>query len=129
MAPPTGSSHASFTMAVLVAGGGIVGYLKAKSMPSVISLCAAISRPTHHTTQLIAGITFGAAFSVGGYLIAGDSPRLGHDVSAAASILLTGAMGARAAATKKMMPAGALAALGTLSAAYHINKSLEWRAT
>lgn len=77
----------------------------------------------------MAGITFGAAFASGGYLINAGNPQLGHDISSVASILLTGAMGARAAKTKKMMPAGVLAALGTFSAAYHIKKSMEWRAT
>lgn len=78
--------------------------------------------------QLVAGVTFGAAFATGGYLIAAGNPQAGHDVSSIASILLTGAMGARAAKTGKFLPAGMLAALGTLSAAYHIRKSLEWRA-
>lgn len=53
--------------------------------------------------------------------------KLGHDVSLATSVLLGGAMGARAARTKKFMPAGLLTALATLSTAYHLKKSLEWR--
>ena len=36
MDKPTGSSHLNFSLAALFAGGGIGGYVKAKSMPSLI---------------------------------------------------------------------------------------------
>lgn len=41
---PAGSSHIDFTLAVLTAAGGIMGYVKSRSVPSVSaigeSLCA-----------------------------------------------------------------------------------------
>ena len=49
---PTGSSHLSFTMAALVSAGGIAGFAKAKSIPS-----------------LSAGLFFGGLFVGAGYLI------------------------------------------------------------
>ena len=33
---PTGSSHLNFSLAALFAGGGIGGYAKAKSVPSLV---------------------------------------------------------------------------------------------
>lgn len=159
---PTGSSHASLTMAVLVAGGGVYGYIKARSLPSVCELqCAnysfrlrvcwcsqTITNLVHLCQQLMAGLTVGALFAGSGYMISvrdahvpyTDHPthtippptqqgnaQAGHDLGALSSVALAGAMASRAAKTKKVMPAGMLAALGTVSAAYHIKKSLEWR--
>lgn len=49
---PTGSSHAAFTMAALVAAGGISGYATRRSMPS-----------------LVAGLGIAALFGAGGFQI------------------------------------------------------------
>lgn len=49
---PTGSSHLSFTLAALSAAGGLAGYLKTGSAPS-----------------LIAGLGIGGIYLCGGWLI------------------------------------------------------------
>lgn len=46
----------------------------------------------------------------------------GHAVGLAGSLLLTGVMGARFAKTKKLMPAGLLAATGLLGSVYNYQK-------
>lgn len=52
MERPTGSSHAAFTMAGLVAAGGVTGYAKTRSVPS-----------------LVAGLGIASLYAAGGYQI------------------------------------------------------------
>ena len=52
---------------------------------------------------------------------------LGHDVGAWTSIALATAMGSRALRTRKLYPAGAVAALGVAGGIYHGWKALQWR--
>jgi len=51
----------------------------------------------------------------------------GHGVGLAASTVLAGGMGLRAARTGLASPAGAIALLSALSAAYHGKKFNDWR--
>lgn len=49
---PTGSSHLSYTLAAVVAAGGVAGFAKTGSTPS-----------------LLAGLTIGTMYGYGGWLI------------------------------------------------------------
>lgn len=81
----------SATYAVLVATGGIMGYVKAKSVPS-----------------LIAGLSFGALLGMGSYLEAThDNYWLTFAGSGALGVL----MGKRFMNSKKFMPAGFVASM------------------
>eukprot|EP01132_Coremiostelium_polycephalum_P004589 gene4589-5728_t len=98
------SHHTNYTLAALTLGGGIIGYVKGKSLPS-----------------LIAGTTFAVLYTGLGELIKTE-PQLGHGLTAALSLVLAGTMGRRALKTKKMMPAGAVSVLGAVAGAYHCKK-------
>ena len=104
--------------------------------------------------QLVAGLSFGAAYASAAWLINVSStacvlslsssphriilsfctqtkqqqpegqPDTGHGVGLAASLVLTGVMGARFARTRKVMPPGVLTALGAVGVAYN---GLKWR--
>jgi len=106
---PTGSSHLSFTMATLVSAGGIAGYVKGKSVPS-----------------LAAGLFFGGVFAGAGYLINNGRELDGFKTGLYSSALLSGMMGARFLKNRKFMPAGMLATVGLASCGYHGKKSVEW---
>lgn len=104
-----GSAHLSFTVGALLCGGGVAGYVRAKSMPS-----------------LIGGLSTGSAMLGSGYLIQSGQDLEGHGLGFATSSLLFCAMGARFAQTKKALPA-ALAFVAIASAAYHGKKFNDWR--
>ena len=104
-----GSAHAAFTMAALMAGGGLGGYAKSKSKPS-----------------LIAGIAFASLFCASGMLIQNGNDFKGHGLAAISSIALTGSMGARAMRSRKLFPAGGIALAGLASSAYQVKKVTEW---
>eukprot|EP01103_Thecamoeba_quadrilineata_P006220 TRINITY_DN1594_c0_g1_i3.p1 TRINITY_DN1594_c0_g1~~TRINITY_DN1594_c0_g1_i3.p1 ORF type:complete len:108 (-),score=4.29 TRINITY_DN1594_c0_g1_i3:278-601(-) len=96
------AEHAAYTMAALTATGGVMGYLKARSFPS-----------------LMAGLTFSALFAGSGYLIAHSAtPERGHGIAAGSSLVLAGVMVSRTIRTGKTLPAGAIAGVSILSAAY-----------
>jgi uncharacterized membrane protein (UPF0136 family) len=76
--------------------------------------------------QLVAGLGFGAAYAASAYLIANVDAFQGHALGAGASALLAAAMGARAARTRKLMPAGLLTGVGAAAFAYHAAKAQEW---
>uniref|UniRef100_A0A3Q2W8N5 Transmembrane protein 14C n=1 Tax=Haplochromis burtoni TaxID=8153 RepID=A0A3Q2W8N5_HAPBU len=83
--------------ATLVASGGVIGYVKAGSVPS-----------------LAAGLLFGGFAGFGAYQVSNDPKNVW--VSLAASGALTGIMGKRFYGSRKFMPAGlmAVARLGFL---------------
>ncbi|KDN52601.1 hypothetical protein K437DRAFT_277489 [Tilletiaria anomala UBC 951] len=64
------SEHPAFTMAALCSIGGIIGYSRTRSIPS-----------------LVAGITVGALYGFGGYRIK-NGGDYGYDICAAASAVL-----------------------------------------
>ncbi|RLN66042.1 hypothetical protein BBJ29_007931 [Phytophthora kernoviae] len=106
--PSTMAHHPTYTMAGLLAGGGIFGYLKTKSIPS-----------------LVAGVTLGAGFGVAGFLLQKQEMTNGHGLALFMSTITMSAMGLRAVRTKKPVPV-TLASLGALSAAYHAQRFTEW---
>lgn len=107
MSPPV---ILNIAVGTLVAVGGAAGYIKTRSLPS-----------------LIAGLGFGALYGASTYLIHDGQPQLGYDVGAATSIVLATVMGMRLARTKKMMPAGFITALAAAAAVPNIQKSLQLR--
>ncbi|CAF94420.1 unnamed protein product, partial [Tetraodon nigroviridis] len=81
--------------AAVIATGGVVGYAKARSVPS-----------------LAAGLLFGGLAGFGAYQISSDPGNVW--VSLATSGALTGIMGKRFFASKKFMPAGLIAGTSLL---------------
>ncbi|XP_067342895.1 transmembrane protein 14C isoform X1 [Channa argus] len=81
--------------AALVASGGVIGYVKAGSVPS-----------------LAAGLLFGGLAGFGAYQISNDPNNVW--VSLATSGALAGLMGKRFYASKKFMPAGLVAGASLL---------------
>lgn len=81
--------------AALVASGGVMGYVKAGSVPS-----------------LAAGLLFGGLAGVGAYQVSNDPTNIW--VSLAASGALTGVMGKRFYSSRKFMPAGLVAGASLL---------------
>ncbi len=106
---PPGSAHLSFTMAGLVGAGGVAGFAKARSVPS-----------------LAAGLGCAAVFAASGVLINQGRNTQGHMLALGTSAGLAAAMGPRALKSGKFMPAGMVAALGLVSGLYHAKKTVEW---
>ncbi|XP_037549733.1 transmembrane protein 14C isoform X2 [Nematolebias whitei] len=84
-----------FGYATLIASGGVVGYVKAGSVPS-----------------LAAGLLFGGLAGFGAYQISNDPKNVW--VSLGTSGALAGLMGKRFYASRKFMPAGLMAAASLL---------------
>lgn len=82
----------AFGYAFVVALGGVIGYVKAGSVPS-----------------LMAGLVFGALASIGAYQTSQDPHN--YYLSLAVSGVLAGLMGYRFAHSSKIMPAGLVAIL------------------
>ncbi|XP_035512773.1 transmembrane protein 14C isoform X1 [Morone saxatilis] len=84
--------------AALVASGGVIGYVKAGSVPS-----------------LAAGLLFGGLAGFGAYQISSDPKNVW--VSLATSGALSGVMGKRFYSSRKFMPAGLMAGASLLMVA------------
>eukprot|EP01147_Barroeca_monosierra_P000161 gene161-3552_t len=82
----------------IVAFGGIMGYLKKKSVPS-----------------LIAGSGSGLAYMITAYLIRSGHSTAGYQTAFVLSLALAIVMGRRTAKAKKFMPAGLVAVIATLA--------------
>jgi uncharacterized membrane protein (UPF0136 family) len=80
---------------VLVLAGGAVGYVKAKSRAS-----------------LIAGVVFGGLLDLAACLLVMGSPRLGAGLGLVTALALIGRFLPAFLRTKKIMPAGVVAAVG-----------------
>ena len=106
---PTGSSHLNFSLAALFMGGGIGGYAKAKSVPS-----------------LVGGLACSAAFLASGFLINSGEPEKGYGLGLGTSTLIAAGFGARAIKSAKPVPAS-LAILGVVGAAYNFKKYQDCR--
>ncbi|CAL8311875.1 unnamed protein product [Merluccius merluccius] len=81
--------------AAVVASGGVMGYVKAGSVPS-----------------LAAGLLFGGLAGLGAYQVSNDPTNIW--VSLATSGALTGVMGKRFYGSRKFMPAGLVAGVSVL---------------
>eukprot|EP01133_Synstelium_polycarpum_P015068 gene15068-17834_t len=95
-------------MGAITLMGGVMGYYKAKSLPS-----------------LIAGSAFAVLYTASGLLIERD-PQQGHALSTVVSTALAFAMGKRAIKTQKIMPGGIVATAGALSAVYNGKKLYDY---
>ncbi|KAI8924833.1 transmembrane proteins 14C-domain-containing protein [Entophlyctis helioformis] len=100
------SFHVSATIGAICAAGGAIGYVKGKSVPS-----------------LVAGLTFGALFATASFLIR-ENRDYGVELAAVSSVLLAGAMLPKAIRARKPVPI-TLSVLGTLGSAYYAKKWLD----
>ncbi|TMW68839.1 hypothetical protein Poli38472_006307 [Pythium oligandrum] len=102
------SHHPTYTMAALLGVGGAMGYIRTKSVPS-----------------LVAGVTLGAGFGLAGYMLQSGSMTQGHGTALFFSTITMSAMGVRAMRTRKTLPV-AISAIGALSSAYHAQRFTQW---
>ncbi|RIB18405.1 transmembrane proteins 14C-domain-containing protein [Gigaspora rosea] len=102
------SHHPAYTMAIICAFGGAAGYASKKSIPS-----------------LTAGISIGALYGLGGYLIKGNK-NYGHEAAFVASTILAGSMIPRAIKNTKPVPL-TLSVLSVFVGAYYARKIYEFR--
>lgn len=104
-----GSAHLNYTAGGLCVAGGLVGYMRAASMASLMG-------------------GFGAGFPLfgAGYLISSGSDFEGHALGCAAGSALTGGMGMRFIKSGKFMPAGLVASIGLVTALYNGKKAVDW---
>lgn len=107
---PTGGAHLNLSVGALVAVGGMMGYVKKKSVPS-----------------FVAGVGLGGVLIASGLLVNTGNEYRGYTVGAGAGVAMAAGMGARFMSTRKFMPAGAVALLGTVTTAYNVAKALEWQ--
>lgn len=98
--PPTG----------LLAAGGIYGFVKSKSVPS-----------------LVAGLGFAALYASAGVLIGRGDCKHGHAVAAATSVALASVMGPKFLRTRAAFPAGVFTVISIPAAIYDGYKANEWR--
>mmetsp|Transcript_1511 Transcript_1511/g.2056 ORF Transcript_1511/g.2056 Transcript_1511/m.2056 type:complete len:111 (+) Transcript_1511:38-370(+) len=109
MAPP-GSAHLNFTLGGLVALGGTYGYLKKGSKVS-----------------LGAGLVCGSLLVGSGVMISGEHQFEGHALATATNSAMALGMGHRwIMKSGKMMPAGMVAIVGAIGAAYNAKKAIDW---
>ncbi|QIW95326.1 hypothetical protein AMS68_000844 [Peltaster fructicola] len=96
---PLALHQIAFILAGLTAGGGTMGYINKRSVPS-----------------LVAGVTVGVLFGIGGYRIQNRQPY-GIELALLASIVLAGSSIPRAIKSRKPLPIGlsGLAAFGLYS--------------
>eukprot|EP00747_Dinoflagellata_sp_TGD_P166698 gnl/TRDRNA2_/TRDRNA2_189898_c0_seq1.p1 gnl/TRDRNA2_/TRDRNA2_189898_c0~~gnl/TRDRNA2_/TRDRNA2_189898_c0_seq1.p1 ORF type:complete len:138 (-),score=28.03 gnl/TRDRNA2_/TRDRNA2_189898_c0_seq1:69-428(-) len=105
---PTGAAHLNLTVGGLLASGGAYGYFKSGSIPS-----------------LAAGMGCGGLMVFSGVLVDRD-PQSAFLLGSGTSGLLTVGMLPRFLKTKKMMPTGMVALLGTVSLAYNGFQLSQW---
>ncbi|KAI9369699.1 transmembrane proteins 14C-domain-containing protein [Aspergillus egyptiacus] len=104
------AEHPSFTLSALLSAGGVAGYLKTGSRPS-----------------LIAGLGLGVSYAFSGYLIK-QNKDYGTELALGNSLLLLGSGAARTIKTKAKAPVPmALAAAGFLASFYYQKKVREFR--
>ncbi|KAJ3402391.1 hypothetical protein HDV05_008549 [Chytridiales sp. JEL 0842] len=97
------SHHTANTLGAVCAIGGLMGYIKGKSVPS-----------------LVAGLTFAGLYAYSGYLIKSNADY-GAELAAGTSLLLLGAMGPKALKAKKPVPV-TMSLLGLVGGAYYGTK-------
>ncbi|KAK2722981.1 transmembrane protein 14C-like [Artemia franciscana] len=90
------NDYLTYGYAALVAGGGIIGYVKAGSVPS-----------------LAMGLLFGSLLGLGAYQLSNNPNN--YYLTMGASAVLGGVMGQKFFKTYKVFPAGAIFALSALT--------------
>jgi len=95
------SHHAPYSMAAILAAGGLYGLGKGSR------------------ASLVAGLGFASLYAIAGYECQQGQVHYGHTIGLCTSVILASLMEVRYMKTKKVMPAAALAGLGTLAGAYH----------
>lgn len=106
-----GSAHANLGIGSLCIVGGIAGYVRKGSTPS-----------------LVGGLACGSLLLGSGYMIAKtDMQYEAHLLASGSSGILAVGMGRRYMSTRKFMPAGLVALLGATAMAYNVKKALEWK--
>jgi len=99
-------SSSAFILAALTAGGGVTGYVRTGSVPSIV-----------------AGVTVGTLYALGGLRIQNKQPY-GVELALLASIILAGSSIPRAIRSGKALPSGlsvvALYGLFTFGNAYRL---------
>jgi uncharacterized membrane protein (UPF0136 family) len=102
-----GSAHLNFTMAGLVGIGGVVGFVKAKSVPS-----------------LVAGIGVASLFGASGWLIKEGQNTNGHGLASVTSVALVAGMLPRALQSRPVPVLVSLLGVGSLI--YNAKKTMDW---
>ena len=104
-----GSAHAALSFGALTIGGGIFGYVKKGSKPS---LCA--------------GVVCGSLLVASGMMISGEKQFEGHSLAAGTSGTMALALGSRLLRQGNLCPRGS-SVISVASLAYHTRKALEWK--
>ena len=104
-----GSAHLNYAAGGLFFAGGVAGYARAASVPS-----------------LIGGVVVGATLMGSGYTVSKGNDLEGHALAAVTGWTVTAGMAQRLMATGKFMPAGAAATVGLLTALYNSKKASDW---
>ena len=111
--PPTGASHVNLTLGGLVTVGGLMGYMKRKSVMSAV-----------------AGGAVGAVYFGSAYMINNGRLKEGFCAGTAASSLLLGAMVPRMIKARAVNPVGAactvIGALGVWYNGYQYDRWSPW---
>ncbi|CAO3625464.1 unnamed protein product [Mucor hiemalis] len=101
------SHHPSYFMAAFCTAGGIAGYARTRSIPS-----------------LVAGVGVGALYGVAGYIIK-ENKSYGHETGLLASIIMASSMVPKAIKTLKPFPV-ALAICSVTTGAFYTKKIVEY---